>query len=178
MEDFNWWWLPLWAPLSCCDSLWLRTTLFIHMYSNTLSPYLSALDFCNFPVLNIKFDELDFVPSMIWIFLPAVACKIQVWNTYTKDQVHQNRYFKLENCKNQVQIDRGCGYISFAGYLWMQIRSISIFWKCCLLMILCWFRQKINAHNVPKNMKNHKSHIFWFFSAITGSWLLETGRRM
>ena len=44
------------------------------------SPYLSALDFCNPPVWNIKFDELDFFLSLNWIFLPAVACKIQVWN--------------------------------------------------------------------------------------------------
>ena len=45
------------------------------------SPYLlSALDFCNFPFWNIEFDEVDFFPSLNWIFLPAVACKIQVWN--------------------------------------------------------------------------------------------------
>ena len=31
-------------------------------------------------VWNIVFDELDFFPSLKWIFLPAVACKIQVWN--------------------------------------------------------------------------------------------------
>ena len=45
------------------------------------SPYLlSAIDFCNFLFWNIEFDELDFFPSLNWIFLPAVACKIQVWN--------------------------------------------------------------------------------------------------
>ena len=44
------------------------------------SPYVSALGFWNSPVSNIKFDELDFFPSLNWIFLPAVACKIQVWN--------------------------------------------------------------------------------------------------
>ena len=41
---------------------------------------LSALDFCNSPVWNIEFDELDFFPSLNCIFLPPVACKIQVWN--------------------------------------------------------------------------------------------------
>ena len=45
-----------------------------------LPPYLSALDFCNYPVWNIEFEELDIFPSLNWIFLPAVACKIQVWN--------------------------------------------------------------------------------------------------
>ena len=29
---------------------------------------------------EFEFDELDFFPSLNWIFLPAVACKIQVWN--------------------------------------------------------------------------------------------------
>ena len=42
--------------------------------------YPSALDFCRYKVWNVKFDELDFFPSLNWIFLPAVACKIQVWN--------------------------------------------------------------------------------------------------
>ena len=44
------------------------------------SLYPSALDFCNSPVWNIQFDELDFFPSLNWIFLPAVACTIQDWN--------------------------------------------------------------------------------------------------
>ena len=43
-------------------------------------PYLSALDFCNFPVWNIEFDELDCFPRLNWIFLPALVCEIQVWN--------------------------------------------------------------------------------------------------
>ena len=42
---------------SCCDSLWLRTRLFIQIYSSKLSLYLSEL-----------------------YFLPAVACKIQARN--------------------------------------------------------------------------------------------------
>ena len=42
------------------------------------SNLLSALDFCNSPVWHIVFDELDFFSSLNWIFLPAVACKIQV----------------------------------------------------------------------------------------------------
>ena len=46
-----------------------------------LTPYLSALDFCNSPVWNIEFDELEFFPSLTWIFHPAVACKIKVHQT-------------------------------------------------------------------------------------------------
>ena len=46
-----------------------------------------------------------FFPSLNWIFLPDVACKIQVWKT--KNPVHQTWYFKLENCENQVQINSG-----------------------------------------------------------------------
>ena len=30
--------------------------------------------------IHIEFDELNFFPSLTWIFLPVVACKIQVWN--------------------------------------------------------------------------------------------------
>ena len=39
------------------------------------------------------------------IYSLAVACKIHVWNRL-KNTVHQTWYFKLENCKNQVEIDR------------------------------------------------------------------------
>ena len=49
--------------------------------------------------LHLIFGILQFEISslMNWIFLPAVVCKIQV---------HQTGYFKLENYKNRVQIDR------------------------------------------------------------------------
>ena len=47
---------------------------------SSLSSYLSALDFCNYSVWNIQFDELDFFPIWAGFFLPAVACKIQFWN--------------------------------------------------------------------------------------------------
>ena len=43
----------------------------------SLSSYQSALYVSNSAVLNIQFDELDFFPSLNWIFLPAVACTIQ-----------------------------------------------------------------------------------------------------
>ena len=74
--------------------------LLTQLLSKIQSPYLSALDFCNSSVWNVKFDELDFFPSLNWIFLPAVACK---------NQARQIWYFKLKNYKNKVQIDRGSG---------------------------------------------------------------------
>ena len=43
--------------------------------SNPLSPYLSALDFLNFLVWNFKFVELDFFPSLNWIYTACVTCK-------------------------------------------------------------------------------------------------------
>ena len=46
--------------------------VFLLWINTALSPYISALDFCNSTVWNIKFVELD--------FSAAVACKIQVWN--------------------------------------------------------------------------------------------------
>ena len=45
-----------------------------------LSPYLFALYFCNSPVRTIKFDELDFFPSLSWFFLTAVVSEIQLSN--------------------------------------------------------------------------------------------------
>ena len=66
-----------WSFKSLQNTCQLGLTITITNYSN---PYLSALDFCNSSVSNIQFDELDFFPSLNWIFLPAVACKIQVWN--------------------------------------------------------------------------------------------------
>ena len=41
------------------QSTYLNTTLYLRP-AKGLTPYLSALDFCNSPVWNIKFDELDF----------------------------------------------------------------------------------------------------------------------
>ena len=62
-----------------------------------LTPYLSALDFCHSLVLNYKFDELDFY----------CLCNLQKSSSnLEKNLVHQTRDFKLENIKNQVQIDK------------------------------------------------------------------------
>ena len=81
----------------------LNMELSSKMLNKTLicSPYLSAHVFCNSPIWNVKFDELDFFPSLNWIFLPAVACKIQVWNKLNIKFIKVN-ILKLENCKNQV----------------------------------------------------------------------------
>ena len=67
---------------------------FFTLLWDALSPYLSALDFCNSPVWNIKFDKLDFFPSL--------NCKIQVWNRL------KIQFIKLYISNwNRVQIDRG-----------------------------------------------------------------------
>ena len=39
----------------------ILTYLNVILKTNTVSPYLSALDFCNSPVWNIEFDELNFL---------------------------------------------------------------------------------------------------------------------
>ena len=54
---------------------------------------------------NFKFDQPDFFPSLNWIFTACVAFKNPV-QTKKKIKVYQTGYFKLENVKNQVQIDR------------------------------------------------------------------------
>ena len=66
--------------------------------SETLTPYLSALNFCNSPVWIIKFDEQDFFSSLNWIFLPALVGKIQIWNRLTPCwSVLELKKIKLEN---------------------------------------------------------------------------------
>ena len=70
------------------------------------TPYLSALDFCNSPVLNIQFDELDLLSISNLNFTDYSRQKNSV-QTGKKNPVHQTQYFRLENCKNQVQIDGG-----------------------------------------------------------------------
>ena len=74
------------------------------LHMNAQTSYLSALDFCNSPVWNIEFDELDFFPSSNWHFLPA--CKIQIWNRL-KIKLVKLDISNWRIAKNQVQIDRG-----------------------------------------------------------------------
>ena len=76
--------------LRCCFICWL-------------SPYLFALDFCNLPVWNIRFDKLDFY------FLSNL--NFTGYNRL-KNPVHQTPCFKLENRKNQVEIYRGVSCFS------------------------------------------------------------------
>ena len=62
----------------------------------------------------------------IWIgFLQATqAVKIQF--KLGKIPVYQTRNFKLENVKNQVQIDRGLGEIQFNMYIEVFFVSITL----------------------------------------------------
>ena len=56
--------------------------------------------------IHIEFDELNFFPSLNLIFLPVVACKIQVWNR-PKIKFIKLDISKWRIAKNQVQIYRG-----------------------------------------------------------------------
>ena len=60
--------------------IWKITKYVKEIDWNSLPIYVFTLDFCNSLVWSIKFDDLDFCHSLNRIFLPAVACKIQVWN--------------------------------------------------------------------------------------------------
>ena len=75
--------------------------------------------------LHLIFAILQFEISslMNWIFLPAVACKIQVWNKPCKNLVHWIGDSKLENCKNQLQIDRRTVWGSVISVAEFLIRS-------------------------------------------------------
>ena len=99
----------------------------ISLYPTTLfklplaphTPYLSALDFWHSLVWHFEFDELNFFPSLNWIFTACVACNC-------KNHVHQTRYFKLENVKNQAQIDRPSIYLHLiSDILEFEISSLN-----------------------------------------------------
>ena len=73
--------------------------------------YLSALDFWNFPLWNMEFDELDFFLVWTWVSQAAAGRKIEF-----KLSRKKNETIKLENFKNQVQIDRGQGLFRKSMY--------------------------------------------------------------
>ena len=50
----------------------------LHNHLTSQSSYLSALDFWHSPVWNFKFDELDFFPSLNWIFSGYTGSKNRV----------------------------------------------------------------------------------------------------
>ena len=52
----------------------------------------------------LQFELLSFSLFQTWILQAAADRKIQF--KLEKNPVHQTQYFKLENCKNRVQIDR------------------------------------------------------------------------
>ena len=61
----------------CCNA---KLEFVTRRYSNK-SFFLSICTwFLKNQVWKIKFDELDFLTSLNWIFTASVACKIQVWN--------------------------------------------------------------------------------------------------
>ena len=107
-------------------SLYVQTFLFFENYISTnyrcpviqcmLTPYLSAFDF---GILQFEISNLMnwIFPSLNWLFLPGIACKIQ--------------YFKLQNFKNWVQINRR--------------------WECC--------RKCLKPHCKCFDHKNYR--IFW-----------------
>ena len=132
---------------------------------NRQSPYLSALDFCNSSVWNIKFDELDFFLSLNWIFY--VCCSLQTSSLkLNKNPVHQTGYFKLENCKNQVQIDRGSGFPYLTSIItdriWLSLHQESNFSKNAvgdMLVLCCWHIAKFCAFGKGPFRKSSSMYI-------------------
>jgi hypothetical protein len=83
-------------------------------YANSPPIYMQLI----FAILQFEISNLMnriFFPSLNWIFLPAVACKIQVWSRL-KIKFIKLDIFKLENWKNQVQIDGGILFLLFVRF--------------------------------------------------------------
>ena len=117
-----------------------------------LSPYLSALDFCNSPVWNIEFDELFFSLFQTWILQQAEKSS----SNWEKISVHQTWYFKQENCKNQVQIDRK--YVSKC-----EGKSVLLDDFFLIKKKLCWKYEKLVF---SKQLPNGSHNLFHIFSMI------------
>ena len=62
---------------------------------------------------------------MNWIFAGYTGSKNPV-QIRKKNPVYQTRNFKLENVKNQVQIDRGLGKLQFNMYIEVFFVSITL----------------------------------------------------
>ena len=64
------------------------------------APYLSELDFSNSPVWNFQFDELDFFPSLNWIFVGYTGSKnpVQTGKKYQfiKLEISNWRIWKIQ----------------------------------------------------------------------------------
>ena len=84
--------------------IYVWETLFGRYISVFPSTYLSALDFFS----NLQFEISSLMNCIFslfqtWIFYQATAGRKIQFNL-GKIPVHQTWYFKLDNCKNQVQI--------------------------------------------------------------------------
>ena len=96
---------------SIYHSFWL-VTMIINMNKRLLS---ICTWFLRISILwNIKFDELDFFPILIFAGYKGSKNPVQ---TGEKNPFHLTWNFKLENVKNQVPIDR--------GIMWLNIISLA-----------------------------------------------------
>ena len=67
----------------------------------------SIFEILLFEILSLM--NLNFSRFKTWILRTTSGRKIHY--QLGKKSSYETRYFKLENCKNQVQIDRGIGYL-------------------------------------------------------------------
>jgi hypothetical protein len=93
-------------------------SIFLHLIITILQFEISSL-------MNLIFNLFQ-----TWILQAAAGKKIQF--KLGKNPVDLTGYFKLENCKNQVQINRGLG--TFGGKF---PSCIIILWDCLCLCINC-----------------------------------------
>ena len=128
-----------------------------------------------FAIIQFKISNLmNWIFSLFqtWILQATAGRKIQ-FKIEKKNPVHQTWYFKLENCKNQVQIDREKGYWYLivkrcqteAGLTFLLNLAFQLiwpfFWFCQILRLkLLKLYFKIRQKPWPFESIEYK---FWFF---------------
>ena len=84
------WWL-VWYELLLLNSTGLDFNLTVYL------AYLYLIfAILQFEISIIEFDELDFFSSLNWIFLPAVACRIQLKIKFIKLNFSNWRIAKIK----------------------------------------------------------------------------------
>ena len=104
----------------------------------------------------LEFGELDFFPTLNWIFLPVVACKIQIWNRLKIQLIKLN----ISNWKiaNKVQIDRGICFFPWCKMEFIVSSHTLNFFSRFRLLINC--NSIVSPIKYPVSISKHSHNSF------------------